>query len=44
MNKGLAALGTDSKLEYNVFKKAVSEKDITSRALDLQRREGTLRQ
>lgn len=44
MNKGLAVLGTDSKLESNIFKKAVLEKDITNTALDLQRREGILRQ
>lgn len=42
MNKGLAVLGTDSKLESNVFKKAVLEKDITCINLALQRREGIL--
>jgi len=35
-------LGTDSKLESNVFKKALLEKDITNTALDLPRREGIL--
>lgn len=42
MNKGLAVLGTDGKLASNVFKKALLEKDISDKVLDLQRREETL--
>lgn len=37
-------LGTDGKLVSNVFKKALLEKDISDKVLDLQRREETLLQ
>lgn len=42
MNKGLAVLGTGSKLDSSIFKKTMLEKQTTRIDLAPQRREGIL--